>query len=157
MQIAREKRLTWTLGLAALAACAGWALWPLPVRKSAEEGSVRETTSTTSGSVIDMDPFQRRVFGSVVLWNPLEREKSQARQSLARDADEKPLRLQLIGITQEDGVFLAALYDQDANRLLILKHGDQVRGERVSDITRTYVKLSDGAGERELRLKADKR
>ena len=57
-----------------------------------------------------------------------------------------PLEIELIGVTEDGGVLVAALYDRRSDRLLLVKNGDEIEGAKVSALTRDRVELTRDGG-----------
>jgi hypothetical protein len=64
-----------------------------------------------------------------------------------------PLRLQLLAVVHEDGVYKAMLYDPDADKILVAAAGDSPAGKKVEQVTANSVKIRDATGVRTLALK----
>jgi phosphomannomutase len=64
-----------------------------------------------------------------------------------------PLRWQLLAILREDTGYRALVYDPDADRLIVLKEGDESGPQRVERVTATTLNVRGGAGVRTLALR----
>ena len=64
----------------------------------------------------------------------------------------KPPNLRLVGIISESGRHMAAIYDVDADRLVIVASGDHIGQYNVTAITSSEVELSDGQVTQKLAL-----
>ncbi|MCI0353304.1 MAG: hypothetical protein L0Z53_28120 [Acidobacteriales bacterium] len=140
-------KATLAIGLIAVTACAVWALAPLPVPSSNPLQISGEQPSLPS-TPVDSTTIDSEAFARARLWNP-----KQLPQPAPMQAQAQPLRLQLIGIIHAEGRLQAALYDPDADRLLIVSSGQTIKGHQVTKITAKTVELSSGQSKLELHLK----
>ena len=88
------------------------------------------------------------------LWNPPP-EARDRRLAEETAPPPKPLRLQLIGITDDGRQLRAALYDPDTDRLFIVGTGDHVKKHTVT-ITPDAVELANGEVTHRLTLRKDR-
>ena len=129
-------------GIVAVLACMYWAFVPplLPKAPTAEVAQIQ--LSQPEPPAPKDSPIDVTAFASAKLWNPVPPPPTDIVQ-VAKD-EPKPLRLQLIGIIQESGVYKAAIYDQDDDRLFIVTSGQQIKQNAVTLITAKSVEVSDG-------------
>ena len=66
-----------------------------------------------------------------------------------------PLRLQLIAIVRDGEAFKAAVYDPDADRILVVAVGDSIAGRTVEQVRSADVTVRDGTRSRLLSLRTD--
>ncbi len=64
-----------------------------------------------------------------------------------------PLKLQLLAILNEKGVYKAAVYDPDGDRIIVVAAGEKIGTRTADSITRTSLVLKDETGLRTLALK----
>lgn len=64
-----------------------------------------------------------------------------------------PLKIQLLAILHEDGVYKAAVYDPDTDRILVVKAGEKIGVRTAASITATTLVVKDEAGSKTLALK----
>ena len=89
------------------------------------------------------------------LWTlPAEESLQAADQSVQPSA--APLSLRLVGITVEEGVRWAALYDPTLDRLHIVKNGDELQGHVVSRVAQASVMLTRDRRIHTLQLREDR-
>ena len=147
-------RLTWLLGAALATLCAGWAWRPLEPPEPREFFIDLHAPPTTP--IDDQDHrFDQGAF-VVRLWNPPP--PPEARNALVAGQTApapKPPRLQLIGIIDDGRQLLAALYDPETDRLLIVATGDRVKQHTIT-ITADAVELADGQVTHRLTLRKDR-
>src|SRR5262249_7564956 len=89
------------------------------------------------------------------LWNPAAGAvvaSAEAAPTLAA----APLRLQLVGVIEENGQLTAALYDPDKDELRLVRDGMSIGQQRVTGITLAVVTPADGLGTGELKLEKGK-
>ena len=133
-------------GLLAAIGCGVWALAPLDaIGVSAPD--LQPTSMPQPTSEEQERPFDQRAF-AIKLWRvpakPVE---------VAQSAEPpKASNLQLIGIINENGVHRAAIYDVEADRLLILASGDHIGKYSITSVTPKSVELSDGRATQTLKL-----
>lgn len=147
-------------GVAMLGAWA-WALWPI--------AQTPLTLATTDKASSPAKPtavaFNPDAF-DVRLWTPPPAPP--ATPIVAQKPAPPPIKLQLIGISREaaepgkDAVLRAALYDPDADKLLIVAAGETLtpgsgRPLTVASLTAEAVELSDGETTRKLSLNDERR
>lgn len=162
-----KRRVTWTW-LVGGAFCVGagvWAAWsPAP---PAQTGVMPAVQSTVSGKPSEQAPIEPAPsidskLLAIKLWNAPPPPPPAASEKDAV-ASAKPLRLQLIGIIDdEDGMRRAAIYDVDSDRLYIVAGGERLgddmtggskgSGQTVIQIAAKEVTLSDGKTTRRLVL-----
>ena len=91
----------------------------------------------------------------VRLWNPPPPEAPPEGRDRRLAEQSSPPRLQLIGITDDGRQLRAALYDPDADRLLIVASGDHVKKHTVT-VTPDAVELVNGQVTYRLALRKDR-
>jgi hypothetical protein len=67
-----------------------------------------------------------------------------------------PLKIQLLAILKENGVFKAAVYDPDTDKILVVAAGEKIGSRTVDSIAGSGITLKDGQGVRTLALKDQK-
>jgi hypothetical protein len=92
----------------------------------------------------------------VKLWNPKPRETEAAARN-ANPVGDRPapvasLRLRLVGITREKSGIQAALYDPDADRLLVLKQGDRFGQSVLTSLSLSAAEFTTGTHQETLEL-----
>lgn len=153
-RLTRSLRLTWLVGCTIIALCALWAWQPHEPNEHSE--IPRDLHPATTPRIEDE---QERIDQSAFiarLWNPPPPPEARDRRLAEQTAPPpKPLRLQLIGITDDGRQLRAALYDPDADRLLIVVSGDHVKTLTVT-IMPDAVELADGQVTHRLTLRKDR-
>lgn len=148
LRLRNRMRATLVVGIVAVIVCATWALSSTPYSGVPATHFALDQTpssvSTQNSAAIDANAFAR-----ARLWNPKETPQAVTPPQVVQA---QPLRLQLIGIIHEDGQLLAALYDPDEDRMLIVTSGQTVKGHEITAITAKTVELSSGELKHELRL-----
>jgi len=138
-------------GIGALAVGA-WALRPLtaPALVTARPATTtKEVANESPPEALDRKSFEAR------LWVPPPAAGPAATTSQA--ADPARLRLQLIGVTQQGGRWVAALYDTEKDCLHVVADGDEVRGARVKSVSPSQVELvADGKTVALVRTRAER-
>lgn len=124
----------------AVGMCAAWAVWPtfvqaalvLPQQSAAEGGRPAITLAA-----LDLDAFRVPVW--VAPTPPPAPEKPAPPLP--------PLKLQLLAIIREGEVYKAALYDPDADKVLVVAAGETLgAGRAVEAVTATAVSVRDAGG-----------
>lgn len=149
----RRNRVSLIVGVVAVSASVGWAAWPhaqheqsippIKPRQPVDDQSIEPQ--------INIDP---RVF-AVKLWNPPP--LPEAPIVAQAPPPPKPLNVQLIGIIEEAGIYKAALYDADADELLIVADGQKVKNHTVKIVSSQAIELSDGSSVLKLSLQPEDR
>lgn len=93
-------------------------------------------------------------FRTARLWNPPP-EPVQAEKQ--KEVIVRRPELELIGIIEEDGRYLAALYDLDQNEMRIVASGDRIEPFQVAAITAEEVRLEDGRHVALLAIRSEER
>ncbi len=150
-RLTRSLRLTWFFGCTIVALCALWAWQP---HEPNERSEIPLDLHPATLPLID-DEQQRidQIAFIARLWNPPP-EARDARMAAQTIPTPKPLRFQLIGITDDGRQLRAALYDPDTDRLLIVGTGDHLKRHTVT-ITPDAVELADGQVTHRLALRKD--
>ena len=151
-RLTRSLRLTWFFGCAIIALCALWAWQP---HKPNERGEIPLDLHPAITPLIE-DEQERIDQGAFIahLWNPPPDARDR-RLAVQTAPPPKPLRLQLIGITDDGRQLRAALYDPETDRLLIVGTGDHVKKHLVT-IMPDAVELADGQVTHRLALRKDR-
>lgn len=145
-------RLTWLLGAALVTLSAAWA-WR-PVEQSEPRGFFIDLHAPPTTPIDDEDHLFDQGAFVVRLWNP----PPEVRDALVDGQTApppKPPRLQLIGIIDDGRQLRAALYDPEADRLLIVATGDRVKQHTIT-ITADAVELANGRATHRLTLRKDR-
>ena len=128
------------LGGLLVAAALIWAVQPPAVvgnTTTTDHVALPSNAPATPRAPLDISGF------AAVLWHVPAEAAPPSKPKVAA-ATSRPLRLQLIGITTEEGVRHAALYDLDADRLLIVAAGDRIGDHEVATVDDDAVELTDG-------------
>lgn len=124
---------------AVVAMCAAWAAWPIavePVPVSAGAAVVTERPATTIAA-LDLDAFR------VPVWVAPTPPPAPEKPALPPP----PLKLQLLAIIREGESYKAALYDPDADKVLVVAAGETLgAGRAVEAVTATAVSVRDAGG-----------
>ena len=147
-------RRTWLLGAALITLSAAWAWRPL--EQPEPPGLSIDLYAPPTTPIEDEDHLFDQSAFAVRLWNPPP--PPEARNALVAGQTApppKPLRLQLIGIIDDGRQLRAALYDPEADRLLIVGDGDRVKQHTIT-ITADAVELADGRVTHRLTLRKDR-
>jgi len=149
-RIALGTRLTVGAALPLLGGLALWALKPL------DTSVVEPAPQGEEGPAVDVlaEGIDPAVFDAR-LWNPAA-GAAVASAEVAPTLAAAPLRLQLVGVIEENGQLVAALYDPDKDELRLVRDGMSIGQERVTGITLAGVTLTDALGTRELKLRKEK-
>jgi hypothetical protein len=146
------RRAAWATGLlgsGVVAAAAAWAFQPIDRRLAATNDSETKRTAASSSAAssgrarVDLKAFD------ATLWSktPVVATDAVADAERAKRAP-VDLHVNLIGITDEGGHLVAALYDRDRDRVLLVKDGDElIGGARVKRLTLDEVVLKRGSEE----------
>jgi hypothetical protein len=132
----------------AFAACAVWALWPLPaphVEIPSFEAPPIEQPQRKSLPPLDLAAFRA----------PLWVAQPPPPALPAPTPPPPPLRLQLVAIVQEHGAYKAALYDPDQDKLFIVGAGESVSGRTIEQVGSGAVTIRDGGLLRTVSLKSE--
>ena len=159
-----RQRLRLALGIAAplVMACAWWSLKPLDAPAPIETPELAIAARDQSESSEQQAPIDPNVF-ALKLWNPAPNPPKTVQTAEASPTSPpapQPLNIQLIGIITDmvDGqpVQKAAMYDGDADRLLIIADGQRLREHIVRVLPSGVVELVDGQTTRQYRLRTDR-
>jgi hypothetical protein len=137
----------------ALIASAVWAfaLSPIPSGNAGEFRPLTAATEQESKNPEAAQAIDAEAFVAAKLWNPKPLPPAPIEPKVEK-TEPKPLRLQLVGIINEGGDLQAALYDQDEDRIVIVKSGEQIKQNKVMQITSAGIEISDGHSTQTLRL-----
>ena len=145
--------MTRLTGASALGALLVWATWPLATLVTS--GASRDPEVITKATEVVSPNALRPDLFDVVLWTlPEDDSPAGADQNALPIAP--PLTLRLVGITIEEGVRYAALYDPTVDRLSIVKDGDELQGHVVSRVAQASVMLTQGRRIHTLELREDR-
>lgn len=129
----------------------GCALWALAPIQSLADEPPESVPKTAAPAIQDLPtPIDTAIFSNARLWNPPP-VAVPAQPQVAQNPS-KPFRLQLIGIIHEGEQLHAALYDPDADRIVIVASGQRINDLTVVSVGTKTVELSDGQSKHELRL-----
>ena len=147
-------KLTWLVGSIAIIACASWAIL-LQEDSSIDPITIdlhqaRPLVANDTDQSLDQSAFIAN------LWNPPPVKQSKTKQAMKEPRRAQPLKLQLIGITNDGNTLKAAIYDPDSDQLLIVASGQSILGCTISKITKDTVVIADGRFTHYLQLVADK-
>ncbi len=129
-------------GVLAVGAILAW-LWPLARPAEIDplellfDAPTRHPESADSSALTDLDLAAFRV----ALWNVPP--SSQVPPTEAKRS-EPPPKLDLIAIIEQDGQYLAALYDSTADRLHIVRSGERIGLLEITNVTSRQVELRNG-------------
>ena len=126
-----------------------WAFAAKPIEDD-EVKIARQPTTTTSSAMapvhlrdVDRKPFTRQLW-----WTLPKPADAATKENDAKPAPQVlPLELDLIGVSEVDGAFVAALYDRRADRLRLVRQGERVSEADVVEVTRERVRLTRKDGE----------
>ena len=153
----RRSRVVLVAGGLVVAATMLWALWPLG---TARRPSVTPASTGANAPLTRKEAPQRLdlvAFGAP-LWDPLPPPpKPAVAATPSPPPPPPPLRLQLIGVARDPdagpgGGYLAMVYDEAADKLLMLRNGDAVGSGKVQSVTADRLVLADSSGPRTLAL-----
>ena len=134
--------LVWALGGSLLIACSTWAWFPMETLESHDHAPISKTVrpSTNDQSALKRAPINLDLF-TAKLWNEPPPKKIDTPVAPTRVASIPPPKLQLIGITTEGDIRYAALYDNQTDRLYVVRDGDQILQYTVASVTDKAVHL----------------
>lgn len=140
-----NRRGLWAGWALVLMLCAVFAFWPLEVARTNAPLVTEHLPEAHQVIALNGSAFR------VPLWvadpAPTPESASVPPPSLP------PLKLQLLAILREGGVYKAVVYDPDSDRLQILVTGDSVGSRKVYSVNGAEATLVDEAGQRTLSLK----
>lgn len=151
--IKRTMKLIWLIGSITIIACASWAF--LLQNEVSVDSTTIDLHKAAPLAVNNTDQSLDQSVFTVNLWNPPTVKISKTNVSKQEPRRVKPLRLQLIGITNDGNTLRAAIYDPDSDQLLIVASGQSILGHTISDITKDAVLIADGRFTHYLRLVED--
>jgi hypothetical protein len=138
-------------GAIAIALSASWALWPVQVPNVPDpmlDSSTDKPRSAMTLTALNLDAFRTPIWVSPP--PPPEPEKPAA--------PPPPLKLQLLAILSENGVYKAALYDPDTDTVLVVAAGETLGSARtVESVLADRVAVRDARGLRTLALREEQR
>ena len=92
----------------------------------------------------------------VVLWRAAYGASSRPAAEEGGEFAGNALALELVGITEERGTRVAALYDRTSDRLLLVRSGEWIRGRVVSRLTQNEVEIDGDGGPLTIALRRTK-
>lgn len=147
---AGRRRFALLLGAAAvvLAPIGVWAFRPLvpPALVEPSHGTERLPPSPTA-PVEDLAALDRAPFEKNLWWELPKPDALIPSGKTAPAAPASSIEVDLIGVSEVDGVLVAALFDRRANRLRLVRDGDAIADASVAAITRDSVRLARGDAE----------
>ncbi len=160
-RLRQEQRRVLAIGVGVTTMVAVWACWPLGSADIATPAPPQAVASNTNDrpSPLDLAAF------SAPIWDPPPPPPPKVAQAPPPPPPPlpPPLKLQLLGIVRDDAGaspgalpaprYIAAIYDEAADKLLMLKDGDRVGALQITRVTPDAVELADGAGPRRLALR----
>lgn len=138
------------LGGALLVIAAGvWAFWPLGAGEIEEPTIAASPVEAPARTVASLDTAAFRA--------PLWVAPPAPPAPPVAAAPPPPLRVQLLAVVHEEGVYKAVLYDPDSDRLLVLREGETLGagGRSIQSVTVSAVQIRDQSGIRTLALRQD--
>lgn len=154
--IVRERartRRTGIVGAAAVVVAAAWALWPMrTVRIATPDLPTQRHEVKVPPEVLAASAFD------VPLWTITP--PPEPTPPPPAPPPPPPLKLQLLGISSDPaapGSFRAALFDPEANRVLVAARGDTVAGRTVAAIDAGAVRFVAGSTVQTLSLSEERR
>lgn len=139
------------LGGGVTLAAAAWAFAPLDRRspRFARSGAPLTTAKEAGGNAaraqVDVKAFDAALWSKAPVLAPDAAAEAERAKRATVD-----LHVDLIGVTDENGQLVAALYDRDHDRVLLVKDGDELPlggGARVKKLTLDEVVLRHGEQE----------
>lgn len=129
-----------------VAATAVWAFRPHGVRATVTPvGTAPERIAVAPALVtLDVDAFRAPIW--VQAPQPLEPP--------VESTPPRPLKIQLLAILRDGGIYRAALYDPELDRIFVVASGESVAGTTVERVLADGVALGDGGQIRTLSLVA---
>lgn len=157
-RVRRRSRRAVCIAAPLIGACGWWCFAPLKASTSIAPPRLDVAGPQGPGESQDHAPINPSVF-AVALWNPAPPAQGQTAADSTPPAPPSPLNIQLIGIITDtvDGIPIqkAAIYDADADRLLIIADGEKLREHVVRVLSAGVVELVDGETTRQYRLRTD--
>jgi hypothetical protein len=146
---ARHRALLRSVAALAITAACVWAFWPL--------GTPRIELPAVTGTPVEAPPLVVAALDTAAFRTPLWVAPPAPPAPPPPAAPPPPLKVQLLAVVHEDGVYKAVLYDPDSDKLLVLKEGESLgaAGRAVEKVTASAVQIRDGAGLRTLALRQD--
>jgi hypothetical protein len=138
-----------TLGVLA---CAAWALRPLP-RDRFDAAPIAASEPAAEPARLALTPLDLAAFRAPLWVAPPPPPPAPAPPAPAPPPP--PLKLQLLAVVSEGGVYKAALYDPDADRITIAGPGDTIAGRTIKEVRAGDVTLTDGGKPRTLSLRPE--
>lgn len=136
-------RAAWLAIPAGLAAA--WAFWPMrsPGLSSTDAVRSSEVGHDAGATSLDLGAFR----------SPLWITPPPPPPPPAPPPVPPPVRLQLLAVIHEEGVYKAVLYDPDADRVVVVAQGETLGTRTVERVTEAGVQIRDGSGLRTLALR----
>ncbi len=126
---------------------AAWSFWPLPNTRVAlpDAPPAAQAPVRAAAPRLNLAAFR----------TPLWVAPPPPPQAAAPPPPPPPLRLRLVAILSEQAGYRAAVYDPDADRLLIIGAGDSIAGRAVLSVRASDLTLGDASGQRQLTLQTE--
>ena len=145
------RKLIWSSGATVLLAAA-WACWPL-TPGTAPNPPTLEARAVAQANLepLDLTGFEQP------LWAARLAESASALASAPPPPPTPPLKLQLLGITEDPDTHErhAVVFDPEGNRILILASGDSVGSRYVREVQPAAVSFALGEATQTLVLRPD--
>lgn len=120
--------------------CGTWAFWPASPENLVAPSPRPKAPFAKADQPVAL--LNQAVFAAANLWHTAP---APTVAQTAVQEPPKPLNVQLIGIINEGARGRkAALYDVEADRLLIIGDGESFRGHTIKSITDKAIELTDG-------------
>jgi hypothetical protein len=128
-----------------------WAFWPL--------GAVKIEEPTIAAALVETPARTALALDTAAFRAPLWVTPPAPPTPPVAAAPAPPLKVQLLAVVHEGGVYKAVLYDPDSDKLLVLREGESlgVAGRAVEKVTASAVQIKDQSGVRTLALRDDQK
>lgn len=107
--------------------------------------AVKQERPAEPVAAVDRAVFEKSLWAS--FQKPGEADAAAAEKAKPK---ELPLDVDLVGVSELDGVLVAALYDRRADRLILAKSGESIAGATVAEVTKDQVTLKRGGEQKVL-------
>ena len=125
--------------LALVTPALAWAL--LPLSGESDSPPISSSLSPATPTVEEVVTFDCSAF-QAVLWTIPSTTRSALPAPQEEPQKRLPLELDLVGVSAADGALIAALYDRQADRLLLVRDGEEALGARVTRLSQDQVDLT---------------